>query len=87
MNVFRVLIVGMVILGHVSWATADDAQPQTLRGHKKRVSSLAWSTDGATLASAGDDRTIHLWNPEKGEATTVIPSIAREGYGAPVVAF
>lgn len=56
MSVFRMLIVGMTILGHASWATAEDAQPQTLRGHKKRVSSLAWSTEGATLASAGDER-------------------------------
>ncbi len=31
-------------------------------GHKQSVSSLAFSPDGKTLASASDDSTLKLWN-------------------------
>lgn len=34
----------------------------TLRGHSKRVNRLAYSPDGQTLASVGDDGAIILWD-------------------------
>ena len=37
-----------------------------VRGHTARVRALAFSPDGKTLASAGDDRVIRLWNVETG---------------------
>ncbi len=38
-----------------------------LTGHKKRVNSLSFSSDGKTLASGGLDKTIRLWTVATGE--------------------
>ena len=39
---------------------------QTLPGHERLIYEIAWSPDGRTLASASEDTTIRLWNPETG---------------------
>jgi len=41
-----------------------------LSGHKAPVRALAYSHDGAILASAGDDHTIRLWDRATGESLT-----------------
>ena len=38
-----------------------------LTGHREGVNALTFSPDGKTLASAGSDRTIKLWNLEDGK--------------------
>jgi Tol biopolymer transport system component len=48
---------------------------------------VAWAADGKTVATAGDDRTIRVWDPATGRQTASLTGIAREGYGGPVVAF
>jgi WD40 repeat protein len=42
------------------WGLCDRAL--VLRGHRARVGDLAFSPDGALLATASNDRTIKLWN-------------------------
>ncbi len=32
-------------------------------GHRIGVTALAWSPDGNAIASASDDKTVHIWNP------------------------
>lgn len=38
-----------------------------LKGHTAPVSAIAWSRDGNTLASGGQDKTVRLWNGKSGE--------------------
>lgn len=41
----------------------------TLRGHTAEVTSVAWSPNGATLASASVDTTVRLWNSSTHQTT------------------
>ena len=45
---------------------------KTLVGHKYTVHSVAFSPDGQTLASGGEDRTIILWDTATGEHTRTL---------------
>ena len=65
----------------------DPPKPVVLKGHTKGVSTVAWSADGKTVATASYDRTIRLWDPLSARQVAMLPEIAREGYGGPVVAF
>ena len=39
-----------------------------LEGHSYTVMSVAWSPDGACLASGSFDKTVRIWNPVSGES-------------------
>ena len=39
----------------------------TLQGHKDFISRIAWSPDGQSLASGSFDRTLKLWDTDRGE--------------------
>ena len=45
---------------------------RVLRGHTKPVRGLAWSPDGAQLASASLDGTLRLWDPATGQTTATL---------------
>ena len=51
---------------------ASGRQLHHLKGHEKEVLAVAWSPDGATIASGGMDKTIRLWNPTTGDQTAVL---------------
>src|SRR3954463_488142 len=45
-------------------------------GHGGAVDSVSWSPDGQTLATAGEDGTIRLWDPASG---SLLRAIAAHG--------
>ncbi len=49
------------------WDARTGAQVRTLPGHRQEVYSLAFSPDGAALATGGYDGTLRLWKPSTGE--------------------
>jgi WD40 repeat protein len=52
--------------------TASGKECAVLRGHKGRISSLAFSPDGKVLASASFDKTIALWEVNTAKRRTAL---------------
>ena len=48
------------------WRIADGKLLTRMEGHKYETRHLAFSSDGKTLVSGGDDGLVKLWNIEKG---------------------
>ncbi len=45
---------------------------KTFSGHRRRVFSIAYSTSGSVLASAGEDGTVRLWQRDELEPAVII---------------
>jgi WD40 repeat protein len=63
------------------WDPATGKKLREMRGHEEKVTALAFSRDGQTLASGSLDRTIRLWDPATGQERRPLP-----GHKVPVTA-
>ena len=62
-----------VIEAEVALRKASQSNTAILRGHTDKVTSVALSPDGRTIASASSDGTIRLWNVTTGQAIKELP--------------
>lgn len=63
----------------LAWDAGEGMSSQTMRGHKGSIHTLAWSPNGQTLASGGEDGIIRLWDKESRKIRLPL-----EGHTAPV---
>ncbi|NEQ66887.1 MAG: hypothetical protein F6K21_15560, partial [Symploca sp. SIO2D2] len=54
------------------WNPQDGSLLTTLKGHSHGVNAIAYSPDGAILASASHDNTVKLWNAQDGSLLTTL---------------
>ena len=56
------------------WAIPFKKSHAILKGHKAKISTIAFTPDGKTLVSGSDDETIRIWDTSTGNQLLSLPS-------------
>ncbi len=67
------LLAGLAALPLWGAGSANSA-PEVLKGHAGFVTSIAFSPDGRSLVSGGDDRTVRFWDVAANKAIHSVPT-------------
>eukprot|EP00959_Pyramimonas_sp_CCMP1952_P230656 4822214-Pyramimonas_sp.AAC.1 len=62
-----------------------DAPSVLPQGHTGYVNSVAYSSDGAQLASGSHDETVRIWDVASGECRATLEGEREQQWGAPHV--
>jgi WD40 repeat protein len=46
------------------WSASTGRDALVYRGHSNLIFKVAWSPDGTHIASASDDGTVQVWQPQ-----------------------
>jgi WD40 repeat protein len=57
------------------WATGSWARQRTLKGPGGPIWAFAWSPDGTSLVSMGDETDLLLWNARTGQVTRTLTGL------------
>ncbi|MFB2835692.1 protein kinase domain-containing protein [Floridanema evergladense] len=60
-------IVFLLLVGGGYWYWQKSNNPRTLVGHSDEVNTIAVSSDGKTIASGSDDKSVKLWQLNEGK--------------------
>jgi WD40 repeat protein len=73
--VFSLMLSGLSLAAAPALVMAHDEKPAQSFRHEKRITAfLAFSPDGKTLATATDDKRIHLWDVSSGKEKSILRS-------------
>src|SRR6516164_5885855 len=62
------ILCSVISISSLTFQVARSQEKESiLAGHKSVVTSVAFSSDGTTLASSSDDRTVKLWDLATGK--------------------
>jgi WD40 repeat protein len=56
----------------MTWGAGNGQRQLSLKGHRDRITSVAYSPDGKRLASASEDQTIKIWEVSTGLEITML---------------